>query len=266
MAKYHINPKTGNPGLCKAKDNCPFGGADEHYSSKDVARAAYEASKNPFSASNMKDYANEPLLDELKAWVTPGPFGSFLNHPLVQDMFVDAAPGLANRQFLQKKAHAARALENGEYHHYIFLHERPYRLQALQELLAEHEPANPGVLVRSVWTDSENIHQNYEEWREVLSEVGISMEADDLEKFQAMPEELTIYRGCTPEGEEGYSWSLARDKAEWFATRFSRDEPQLMEAKVNKGQVIAYLSGRGEEEIVVLPEHVKRASIKITEL
>ena len=43
MAKYHINPKTGNPGVCRAQEGkCPFGAADEHYSSPQEARLAYE--------------------------------------------------------------------------------------------------------------------------------------------------------------------------------------------------------------------------------
>lgn len=42
MSKYHINPKTGNPGLCKADTKCPFGSEEQHYASKDEARAAYE--------------------------------------------------------------------------------------------------------------------------------------------------------------------------------------------------------------------------------
>ena len=43
MAKWHINPKTGEPGLCRALKNCPFGGSDEHYSSREAAQGAYEA-------------------------------------------------------------------------------------------------------------------------------------------------------------------------------------------------------------------------------
>ena len=43
MAKYHINPKTGEPGLCHAVKSCPFGGDDAHYSSKTEARQAFEA-------------------------------------------------------------------------------------------------------------------------------------------------------------------------------------------------------------------------------
>jgi len=49
MKKFHVNPKTGNPGACSAsEDKCPFGDANEHYSSADAARAAYEAKQKTF--------------------------------------------------------------------------------------------------------------------------------------------------------------------------------------------------------------------------
>jgi len=42
MAKYHVNG-AGDPGVCSAeKGNCPFGGADQHYTTKDGARKAFE--------------------------------------------------------------------------------------------------------------------------------------------------------------------------------------------------------------------------------
>lgn len=41
--KYHISPKTGFPNICRATDRpCPIGGQDEHYSTKDEARQAFE--------------------------------------------------------------------------------------------------------------------------------------------------------------------------------------------------------------------------------
>ena len=41
--KYHFNPDTGTPGLCTAQDGrCPYGGVNDHYSSIDAARQAYE--------------------------------------------------------------------------------------------------------------------------------------------------------------------------------------------------------------------------------
>jgi hypothetical protein len=43
MARYHINPKTGNPGVCHAKNKCPFGDIQsDHYDSKEDARKGYE--------------------------------------------------------------------------------------------------------------------------------------------------------------------------------------------------------------------------------
>jgi len=43
MNKFHINPETGEPGNCTASSgNCPFGGDEIHFTSKEAARAAYE--------------------------------------------------------------------------------------------------------------------------------------------------------------------------------------------------------------------------------
>jgi len=43
MAKYHINNETGKIGLCKStQGKCPFGGADNHFTSLAGAAQAYE--------------------------------------------------------------------------------------------------------------------------------------------------------------------------------------------------------------------------------
>lgn len=40
---YHINPQTGNPGVCRAKKTCPFGDLEsEHFPDRETARAHYE--------------------------------------------------------------------------------------------------------------------------------------------------------------------------------------------------------------------------------
>lgn len=41
-AKYHVNPKTGRPGVCRAVHNCRFGDEKNHYDSKDSAQKAIE--------------------------------------------------------------------------------------------------------------------------------------------------------------------------------------------------------------------------------
>lgn len=40
--KYHVNPKTGRPGVCRAVQNCRFGDEKSHYDSKASAQKAIE--------------------------------------------------------------------------------------------------------------------------------------------------------------------------------------------------------------------------------
>lgn len=43
MTKYHINPQTGNPNICRAEaGKCPFGASEPHFNTKAEALRAYE--------------------------------------------------------------------------------------------------------------------------------------------------------------------------------------------------------------------------------
>lgn len=55
MTKYHINPATGNPGVCVATDGkCRYGNNAPHFSSEADARTAYEAAMSgAFSQNNL---------------------------------------------------------------------------------------------------------------------------------------------------------------------------------------------------------------------
>ena len=50
---YHINPEFGRPTRCRAKgDNCPFGGPEQHFESREKAYAAIEAQNESFGELN----------------------------------------------------------------------------------------------------------------------------------------------------------------------------------------------------------------------
>lgn len=52
---FHINPKTGNTGICKAENGkCPFGSADEHFATRNEARASYEKKQESFEHFHWK--------------------------------------------------------------------------------------------------------------------------------------------------------------------------------------------------------------------
>lgn len=51
MTKYHINPTTGNPGICRAEaGKCPHGANAPHFNSKEEAREAFEKQQGAQSA------------------------------------------------------------------------------------------------------------------------------------------------------------------------------------------------------------------------
>ncbi len=55
MAKYHVSTD-GNPRVCTAAEgNCPIGGDENHYTSKEAARAAFEAAAEAPESSSKKN-------------------------------------------------------------------------------------------------------------------------------------------------------------------------------------------------------------------
>ena len=68
MAKYHVNPETGNANVCRARKNCPFGGDEAHYPTKEAARQAYELSMD---ALQKKVASNSPAAGRLASGGSP---------------------------------------------------------------------------------------------------------------------------------------------------------------------------------------------------
>lgn len=69
--KFHINPETGNPGVCRAKYNCRFGGDRIHFDSKEEAREDYEmrmGSKGIDGPKRVDELLNKIVLPETSDW------------------------------------------------------------------------------------------------------------------------------------------------------------------------------------------------------
>jgi hypothetical protein len=211
---------------------------------------------------------NEPLCDELKGHLeTCDIFGEVLKHPLVfmVPYFAEHMGGLANRALKQKKEQMARAIANGELMTVVWLHERPYRIDALRDYVAMPSvpEADFAKALLQAWTDCENVWQNYDWWVELLSmrKIDWMSYADkvDSEAFDALPAVVDIYRGGITSWEDTpLSWTTDREKAEWFARRFGKvEDANLMKATIEKKHIYFYTNGRSESEVVVDPEHVK---------
>lgn len=78
------------------------------------------------------------------------------------------------------------------------------------------------------------------------------MDTQECMAWDALPERLTIYRGCGPSNMLGASWSLSRDTAARFPflNRYLQSDPLLVTATVKKSHVLAIKLDRGESEVI----------------
>jgi hypothetical protein len=68
---------------------------------------------------------------------------------------------------------------------------------------------------------------------------------------------ITIYRGFNDYSrEDGNSYTLSKEKAIWFAKRFSEDVCYVNKYKLHITDVLAFITNRGEAEIVAMPDDV----------
>jgi hypothetical protein len=220
-------------------------------------------------------YGPEDLDPELVPYLGVGPLGRGLFHPLFHDpMYVELKNRIINRVFRHKVEKLEEFVREKKWHLFVFMHERPYRLDALHTVIYEHgvvEPEQVWPLVGSIWTDSENIWQNYDAWRDiwslddedntfVIENRHLVMSEEERAMLAAMPETLEVYRGCRDHelNGEGMSWTLDRDRAVRFARAYRRDDdtPVVIVGKAKKADVLAHFIGRNEREIVVFPEYI----------
>jgi hypothetical protein len=208
---------------------------------------------------------HEPLLPALQAVVVEMPTGlTMIKHPYVNQVYMPGREKLANQQYKYKVQAVARAEKEGEWHTYVYLHERPWRFDALVEIMDRMSDTQFWAMVSDVWQDSENIPENVIAWDALLRTDRPGREAmmddDELAALAALPEVITIYQGHTDERDDGWSWTTDRKVAEWFARKFAvveESEPWLTVATVNRTEVLAYLLGRRESEILVNPDDVE---------
>jgi hypothetical protein len=147
-------------------------------------------------------------------------------------------------------------------------HERPRKLFEL--VAVEHafdsEPELYWRTLGDVWSMAEFFHDNAMMWRALLKRHPEGRRAimDENERavLAGLLDPVTVWRGVSePDHAAGFSWSLDREKAEWFARRWSilpevGEQPTLVTGSVARGDVIAYQAGRKESEIIALPESV----------
>ena len=199
-------------------------------------------------------------MEELHSDLIPYSDDNIVHHPLIVASLLRDASHI-NKVYREKKELVAKAEADGDWDLYVFLHEKPYRLDALERAARKglsHKPSEFWRLVGEVWQDSENIHQNLDKWKRLwakpIENRAACMSAEDRLIFESLPDEVEVWRGTNHKrGIGGLSWTLEQGKADLFAQRFSNPLPALVtKGLTSKCDIVAYFGERKEREIVSL--------------
>lgn len=84
------------------------------------------------------------------------------------------------------------------------------------------------------------------------------MSKGEQKKFNALPDKVIIYRGVNnPKYKYGFSWTLDKRIAYWFANRYENKESYVYECTVDKKDLICYFEIRNEKEVIIDPLTLK---------
>lgn len=136
-------------------------------------------------------------------------------------------------------------------------------------------------LLGEEWSGFDNIGQHIDDlfdsplfWRDDAKDAAVRREmmtADEQAAYDALPEVITIFRGCYKHNKWGLSWTLDKGVAERFPAlnRYQQPGQQalLVTAQAKKSEVIAVKLDREEFEIIthrpkcISTRHINTAQI-----
>ena len=150
-----------------------------------------------------------------------------------------------------------RQLEQSDVLQTLYLINKPYRLfyvKCCWDYMSEKDRAEA---LKFAWITSENMNHDanikQHDIQKMFQEVNKEylMSASDFRKYKSLSNEFIVYRGIQHNAkEEGFSWTLSKEKAEWFASRFN-NHGKVVKRKVHKKDVLAYIDDLGEQEIIL---------------
>lgn len=188
-----------------------------------------------------------------------------LRHPLLGvRSYLPRFNDVYNREYRNKREMLRQAVAAGNWHNVVWLHEPPFRPQALQDYANRMPDEDYWRLVGEVWIDSQRTRGDRQRWLHLWSSRRPRrdqvMTVTEHRLLANLPDtKLAIYRGFGSPGDlQGLSWTFNPDSAALFAQKGR--EPAVAFATVRKRHIQAFFSGRRPgrlDEVVVLWRHLQ---------
>jgi hypothetical protein len=196
----------------------------------------------------------ENLHPALKPWVRETILGPMVKHPYV---FVNMLGGMgaqtANEIYEWKRKVRREYINERDWSQFIYAHERPWRMVALERLWERGRITLDELraVLPEIWIDTEMPEGNQQEPMYLFREAGFV--TDDQKSFDALPDEIVLYRGVDGEFEitpSGPSWTTQLHTARIFAYRFGA-HGIVYRYRAKKSEALAWFTGRDEAEIIL---------------
>jgi hypothetical protein len=211
---------------------------------------------------------NEMVFGELEQVIPEGLKKAILPKGLDAETFGDAYVQKINF----KQGQLDEAISQQNWDKVFMLIEKPFRLSWLEEnidLIKDDKQYYD--FLKDAYMMTEFPMNGFSNYRDLLhllyakDNPKLMMDKEELKLLNSLPNEVKIWRGVKvddvlDEDNIGLSFTLNKDKAIWFAERFSQagvSQAILIEAVVNRFDILSIFLNRDEEEVIVNPEYIK---------
>lgn len=196
----------------------------------------------------------------------------FIIHPYFESGYVSISNEIINimenkeNYFLAIKKYKDRIMTCDLYGLYLLIR-KSYRFTFFKYTKEYLSLEDYSKLLSDIWTGSENpnndVNVSLKESSNMfkLADKKKLMTDEEYLYYESLSNEFKIYRGvAVGRNHNGLSWTIDKEKAEWFSNRFNRNQQvgYLREAICKKEDVLAYFNRRGENEIVVDYNFIKK--------
>ena len=176
---------------------------------------------------------------------------------------IDITTDIINLYQWQRTIHKKIKSSRNVFEIYMMIN-KPYAMTFLDIITRHLSQKDFSKILADAWISSENPNSDTNISKSELLSMFRSaepkwlMSKQELNTLNNLDDTITIYRGVTSynaKNIKALSWTLDKDIAKWFATRFN-ENGKTYQAQIKKKYIYAYFDRRNESEIIVNPRYL----------
>ncbi len=147
---------------------------------------------------------------------------------------------------------------------YVYQYRGGEMVAAVQRLDGKVTDEEFAKTIRTAYRNAECCYRDRLAWGDLFRKAkaiwGVTKNAAEKAAFDELRNPVTIYRACSEGEQDGISWTSCICVAE----QMLKDKGEgcvIFRAEISKEEILAYMEGRNESDIIVFPGDARRASV-----